>query len=268
VGRRPANVVAAAESSCDFAVTAHGGPTPRRIDEHFTLTLLSGFELRQNGTSISLPLPSQRLLAFLALQGQPVLRPFVAGTLWLDSSEENAAASLRSALWRVRRRGYELVEVTKRHIGLSPRIDVDVQATVTWAYRMLRPEVEIDTADVRRATGFGELLPDWYDDWLVIERERLRQMGLHTLENLCERLTCEGRFAEALEVGLAAVRCEPLRESAHRVIIEIHVREGNVAEAIRHYRFYSRLLRDQLGLAPSDSLQELMRAFHTRMTFR
>ena len=60
-----------------------------------------------------------------------------------------------------------------------------------------------------------DVLPDWYDDWIDTERERF-QIRLHALERLCERLTVERRFGEALQAGLAALRTEPLRESAHR----------------------------------------------------
>lgn len=204
-------------------------------------------------------MPGQRLLAFLALQTQPVLRSFVSGTLWLESNDENAAGSLRSALWRVRQPGYELVETTSRHLWLSPAIDVDIRHAVAWAQRILSG-AELEAGDVAQATTFGDLLPDWYDDWLVIERERLRQLALHALEELSERLREERRFGQALEVALAAVRRDPLRETAHRAVIQVHLAEGNVAEAVRHYRFYVRLLRDQLDLAPSRRLQELMRS--------
>jgi DNA-binding SARP family transcriptional activator len=264
VRRSSAFVAAAHTSCCDAAPVESASDSATRAG----LTLLNGFDLRCDGERVPLPMPSQRLVAFLALQHQPVLRSYVAGTLWIDASEANAGASLRSALWRLRRLGFDLVEGTNRHLRLEPSVAVDVQDAVRWAERMLEPDSEVSPADIRRAIAFGELLPDWYDDWLVLERERLRQIALHTLEHLCERLAREGRFGQALDVGIAALRCEPLRESAHRAVIDVHLHEGNVAEAVRHYRFYARLLRDRLGLAPSERLQERMRSFHARMTVR
>ena len=104
-----------------------------------------------------------------------------------------------------------------------------------------------------------DLLPDWYEEWVSVERERFRQLRLHALDALCEQLTSAGRFAPAIEVGMAAVAAEPLRESAHQRLIEAHLAEGNRGEAIRQYCLCRRLLRDRLGLRPSNQLENLVR---------
>ncbi len=104
----------------------------------------------------------------------------------------------------------------------------------------------------------GELLPDWYDDWVMFERERLRQLRLHALEILCRRLAAAGSFGPAVDAGLAAVLGEPLRESAQRVLIEAHLAEGNRSEAIRQYNSYRVRLYAELGLQPSPSLRRLV----------
>jgi DNA-binding SARP family transcriptional activator len=227
-------------------------------ERQVTLRLLNGFELRSNGERVAVPLPGQRLLAFLALQVQPVLRPYVAGVLWLNSSEEHAAASLRSALWRLRRPGFDLVESNSQTLSLAAGVDVDVRHAVAWAQRIATSDTALDPSDLEWAPSFGELLPDWYDDWLMFERERIRQLGLHALDRLCERLTGEGRYAEALDIGLAAVRCEPLRASAHRAVIQVHLAEGNRAEAVRQFRIFARVLQEQLGSAPPADVEALV----------
>jgi len=107
----------------------------------------------------------------------------------------------------------------------------------------------------------AELLPDWYDDWVVNERERFRQLRVHALERLCERLTSEQRFTEAVETGLAAVEGEPLRESAHRALIRVHLAEENPSEAVRHYELFTDLLSTNLGLRPSRQLTALVEPF-------
>src|SRR5690242_6868737 len=71
--------------------------------ERVRLSLIQGFRLSQEGRSVVLPLGAQRLIAFLALQNRAVLRVVVAGNLWLDKPERVACASLRSALWQLRR---------------------------------------------------------------------------------------------------------------------------------------------------------------------
>jgi DNA-binding SARP family transcriptional activator len=103
-----------------------------------------------------------------------------------------------------------------------------------------------------------DLLPGWYDDWLIIEQERFHQLRLRALERVCERLTACGHYARALEAGLAAVAAEPLRESAHRALIKVHLAEGNRAEGVRQFHFYEKLLHDEIGLAPSQLILDLL----------
>jgi len=75
---------------------------------------------------------------------------------------------------------------------------------------------------------------------------------------LSRRLVSVGRYADAIEVGLAALRNEPLRESAHRALISVHLAEGNPSEALRQYRQFRELLRAELGLEPSPLIKELV----------
>ena len=119
------------------------------------------------------------------------------------------------------------------------------------------------------ASAFGaDLLPDWYEDWVLIERERYRQLRLRALDALCERLTAADRLSDALDAGLAAVAGEPLRESAHRAVVRVHLAEGNVGEAIRQFRLCRRLLREQLGIEPSERMQALVRSLDVAETIR
>ena len=103
-----------------------------------------------------------------------------------------------------------------------------------------------------------DLLDAWYDEWLVVERERFRQARLHALDLLCLRLADAGRHAEAIDAGLAAVAAEPLRESAHRLLIRAHLAEGNVQEALRQYAAYEALLARELPLGPGPAIRELV----------
>lgn len=106
----------------------------------------------------------------------------------------------------------------------------------------------------------GDVLPSWDEDWILVERERHRQSRLHALEALSESLRAAGRHAEALQAALAAVAGESLRESAHRRVIEVHLAEQNPGEALRQYEIYRRLLHEELGLSPSDSIRHLVQS--------
>jgi DNA-binding SARP family transcriptional activator len=78
---------------------------------------------------------------------------------------------------------------------------------------------------------------------VLLDRERTRQLSLHALEALCSRWTEMRRFGQAVQAGLAAVAGEPIRESAHRILMKAHLAEGNPGEAIRQYRTYERCFR-------------------------
>jgi DNA-binding SARP family transcriptional activator len=221
------------------------------------LGLLQGFQLECGESEVDLPLSSQRVVAFLALQLRAQSRSYVAATLWMNLDEERAGASLRSALWRINRSGHPLVAAGARSLRLMPDVVVDLRESARSAREVLRGDAESGAARVDDLTA-GDLLPGWYDDWVVTEREHFRQLRLHALEKLCGQLTDEGRFGPAVEAGLAAVSSEPLRESAHRALIRAHLKEGNRGEAIRQYETCRSELRRELGIDPSPLTQALL----------
>jgi DNA-binding SARP family transcriptional activator len=123
----------------------------------------------------------------------------------------------------------------------------------------------IDTADVPPREVVADLthltrdlLPEWHDDWLVVEQESYRQKRLHALERAAKFLCDRGSFTDALAASFVAVRSEPLRESAHRRVIEVHLAEGNHAEALRQYHVYRQLMSTELGLVPSPTIRGLV----------
>lgn len=225
---------------------------------HAQLTLLGGFELVCDGVPLALPLSAQRVIAFVATHDRPIQRAYVAGSLWLETPESRANANLRSALWRLQRARHTLVDTVGHQLRLSPRVSVDLIEDEA-RLRSALDGADLGSLQLDRLALEGDLLPDWYDDWIVPRRERFRQLRLRALDALCVRLTSEGRLEEALEVGLAAVANEPLRESAHRAVVRVHLAEGNVCEAIRQYGLFKRLLHERLGIEPSGQIEQLIR---------
>lgn len=221
------------------------------------LRLLEGFELRVDGELACIPPHSQRVLAFLAVQERPRLRQNVAFSLWADSTEERARASLRTALWKVNR--YGVLVARGPYLQLHPAVDVDLHRLLAQARRLVDGD-DPEGPDVLPAALVGDLLPDWDEDWLLFERERLRQLRMHALEHLAVLLSAAGRHATAIDAAQAAVAAEPLRESAQVTLIRAHLAEGNPSEARRQYGLYRVLLAESLGRAPGEQLQQLMRA--------
>lgn len=232
-------------------------PPRQSKDQFFELSLLGGFELRRDGETFHVTQAAERLLAFLAIRSRPMLRLYVASTLWPDSTEQHAVGSLRSALWRLGRAGRHLIEADAEHLRLASGVQVDLHDVTDRGRRLLHggPIEEGDFAAIMPA---AELLPDHYEDWILVERERYRQLRMHSLEVLCIQLSSAGRHGEAIEAGMAAVTGEPLRESAHRVLIRAHLAEGNRCEAIRQFERYQVLLQRDLGLEPSSEIAALV----------
>lgn len=204
------------------------------------------------------PLAVRRLVTYLALRG-PRSRSEIAAALWPDATEARAHGSLRTALWRVRSVHPRLVRADATWVSLHPGVRVDVDELVD-DLRCLDAGVcppRLRTLPPQLLDG--ELAPGWYDEWLLVERERVRQLRLHALESLAVQLAAQSRFGLAVEAALAAVRAEPLRESAHRVLLQVHLAEGNRSEALRHFDEYRRLLGCELGVSPGRTLLEVLR---------
>jgi DNA-binding SARP family transcriptional activator len=237
-----------------------GSDTPIVIDEiRPRLRMVGEFELKHLGHVVELASGAQRLLAFLALKRAPVRRVHVAGTLWMDSNERRAGGNLRSALWRLRSIDGGVVQTTPTHVRISPDVQVDLDDAIAMAEAVTSPLRSIDVGFVDIAPLTLDVLVGWYDDWIVFERERFRQLRLHALESLCERQLACGLLAKAVLSALAAVSADPLRESAHRMLIKAHIAERNYGEARRQYRILSDLLMADLGIQPSEEVERIVR---------
>jgi DNA-binding SARP family transcriptional activator len=223
------------------------------------ISLLGGFQLENEGPTMILPEGSQRLLAFLALKGRWMQRPVVAGTLWPVATEEHASSSLRSALARLPDGAREAVEATARDLELSGDVTVDLWDSRALAHRLLAPQGSSSGPGAEAIPALaGELLPDWYEEWVLVEAEDWRQLRLHALEALADRLTARGEYGDAAAAALAAVRAEPLRESPRAALIRVHIAEGNPSEALREFARYGELLMLELGVEPTRRLRALV----------
>jgi DNA-binding SARP family transcriptional activator len=219
------------------------------------LHVLGNFRFLVGERPVQLPVQAQRLLALLALE-EPQSRSTLAGLLRGDVTEARAQAYLRNAIWRVRRASDGALRCGRHNVGLTADVVVDLTAARHGATRVLRGW-HTDDPDLLAVLD-QDLLPSWDEDWLLIERERQRQLRLHALEALSEAYRETGRYPDAITAALAAVRAEPLRESAQRALIGAHVAESNICEALRQFESYRRLLSAELGIRPGYRLTMLI----------
>jgi DNA-binding SARP family transcriptional activator len=221
------------------------------------LGLLGGFEASIGLARLHLQPAAQRLLAYVALQQQPVARCLAAGTLWPETSEERAAANLRSTLWRLGQQGHRLLDSVGETLKVASGVEVDVWQTLAMARALERGNYPTDTGTLTPYLS-RELLPGWYEEWAIIQRERIRLVQLHAQEHLAVLLMRRGAIGQALEVCLEVVTAEPYRESTHRLIVEAHVADGNLAEALHHYQRFRELLWRDLRLRPSSQMEAVI----------
>ena len=224
-----------------------------------SIRLLGAFSVSVDDRSVALPSNAQRVLGFLAVSGLEQPRDSIATHLWPGASPDRAMSNLRTALWRVRRAHPEIVCAGRDSVRLEEDVAVDYDVLTARARRIIADDGAGDAViDLEPYLLEIELLPGWDEEWLLMDRERYRQLRIHALESLSERLTTRGLFGRAIDVACAAIRVEPLHESAHAALIAAHMAEGNRTEAFRHFRSYSHLLAEETGLSPSPQLERLL----------
>jgi DNA-binding SARP family transcriptional activator len=224
------------------------------------VSILGTFRLSRRDDDVVLPEHAQRLVAYLALStDHGATRHAITSALWPDAVESNARGALRSTLWRIRRVVPGLVRNDGQRLSLDPGVAIDATELDAAIRHAMNAPAEAGRDELAVLTHADELLTDWDDDWILVERERMRQVRLEALERLAADLTDRGLVGEAVEAGLAAVADEPFRESAHRVLIEAYMRNGNAAAALIQFRRLRMTLRRELGVAPSPDLAARIR---------
>ncbi|WP_181010038.1 AfsR/SARP family transcriptional regulator [Ornithinimicrobium sufpigmenti] len=212
---------------------------------------MGGFRCENDGAPVMTSATLQRILALLALRGPFLPRAQLAGEMWPEKPESRALANLRSALWRAGAELPGLLVSEPSRVGLSEQVWVDARELESRCLAHVESVPPLGDVLAFAHAATADLLPGWYEDWVLLERERQRQIHLYGMESLTTALLRAGRPADAVIVGLAIVACEPLRESAHRLVIEAHLKMGNVVEAHRQLELCRDHLRRHLGIDPS-----------------
>jgi DNA-binding SARP family transcriptional activator len=195
----------------------------------------------------------RRLITALALVG-PRPRTAIAGLLWPDSNDQQAAASLRVALLHVAHELPGLLRDVQDPLALDPSVAVDfhgLQHSLAHAYAEPVPIEHLRT---------GELLPGWYEDWVIDEQERFRHLRVMALDAAAERALAEGDADTAETAALAAANLEPLRERSVILLVRAELAAGNINGARRSYSRFRSLCQDTFGLEPGFQLGQLMRS--------
>jgi DNA-binding SARP family transcriptional activator len=223
----------------------------------WSLNLLGFWQLRLNGQPIDVSPRQQRVIAVLALLGSRS-RHSVASLLWPDNSEAQASGSLRAGVFRISHQMPSLLRDSVDPLALDLGVSVDIQQL-----RHVMEELDIDgNLDVPTSSAellrTADLLPGWYEDWVIFEQERFKQQRLGALETLTRNYLTLGQLSHAIDAASAAVAIEPLRETAQLLLVRSYLAANDRASATRVARAFHIQLERELGIAPSPSFAALL----------
>jgi DNA-binding SARP family transcriptional activator/predicted ATPase len=232
------------------------------------LGVLGGFRLeRADGRPVALPTKKTKaLLAYLVLNGgQPQSRAKLATLLWEDSDEPRARESLRQTLSLLRK------ALSPAHAGaLIAREDAVAFETGALAVDVIefkRLVASGEPAQLDKAAQLyrGEFLEGFdlraseFESWLGMERQRLKEKALAALEKLLAHHVASNGIEPGITIATRLLSLDPLRESAHRSLMEFYRKQGRHAAALRQYRICAEALKKELGVEPDAATRALYR---------
>ena len=237
------------------------------------LRLFGGFELRRaSGEVIDLPGQKDRaLIAILALRsGASQSRDKLASLLWSERGDKQARDSLKHSLNRLRLSFCSATSpmiVADRHsVALDPTaVTVDVavfeQRVSDGTPEALERAVTLYQGDL--LDGFAIQDPS-FEDWLVGERQRLRNSVEEVLTKLMEQSTATGVEDRAAKAARRLLLLDPLREAACRTLMQVEANHGQTSQALKLYETLRNKLHRELGVKPEPATTQLCDAIRLR----
>ncbi len=225
--------------------------------------------LGRNGRALTI------LKYLLANRSRPVSQDHLMGWLWPDSNLKKARWSLNSAVHGLRKLlagcpsspsgvSYVLLEEGYYRLGPDLRVATDVEEFDEHYERGRRLEgggrFEEANEEYEKAVALyrGDyLLEDLYEDWTMVERERLANAYVDMLDRLAANYIETGRLRESIGACYRALEKDRCHESSHRLLIECYARMGQRDRAIRQYRLCERVLDQEYGASPSPATRSL-----------
>jgi WD40 repeat protein/DNA-binding SARP family transcriptional activator len=226
--------------------------------------LLGLFDIRVDGQKLDLTShPARLLLIYLVLHSDvPVHRDKLASLIWPDSSEKRARNNLRHALWRLRKAFEEAAATEVESIKADDetlRFDPEGDSFIDVALlnQKMRSEASIEEIIDVLEVYAGDLLPGFYEDWIVLERDRLRAVFEAGIGTLLERLLAASRWAKVLEWGERWIALGGAPEPAYRALMIAQSQLNDFSSVSAIYQRCVNSLRQELGIEPSEETHDL-----------
>lgn len=229
-----------------------------RVAKLFRLFLLGGFQLERDGAPVELPSRKiESLLAYLALHPEEHAREALAALFWGDSTDEQARGSLRFALHSLRKQlGAEAILADRETVQLNPAFSfwVDAREMNNW-----RLETGDSVSGLQSLVSLyrGDLLQDFYDDWIFPLRDEYRHAYLDALLEGVAFYRAQSEYLSAIEWAHKILRTDRANEQAHQHLMFCHAAAGNRNAALEQYELCKRALWDELSVEPSPETRAL-----------
>ena len=200
------------------------------------------------------------LLAYLAVTRRAHSRDKLAALFWGEMTDADAKNNLRQALTNLRKFFEDELTITRDTIEFTGDAFVDsleFDSTLRSASSLdLQPASVILTESLRLyrgdfLEGFHIREAPEFEDWLLAERSRLRELALQALHTLTHFHTTSGQFTEAITFAARLLAFDPWREEAHRQLMLLQARTGQVSAALTQYETCKKILEKELGVEPS-----------------
>lgn len=225
------------------------------------ITLFGSLDVSENARPIALS--GSRVVSLFAYL---VLHPHVrhpreklAELLSPDAPFDRVRRNFSDALYHLRQTlGADWIDADAERVGLgNSALTVDV-----WEFERLA--AGDDRASLARAAALyrGDLLPEIYDDWILVPRLTLQEKYLSVLETLTQLLQAQNDLPRALSYARQLIAADPLRETSHQLYLRLLGRSGRRSQAVVHFEYVRQLFQTELGvelLAETRALGEAIR---------
>jgi DNA-binding SARP family transcriptional activator len=218
----------------------------------------------------------QELFCYLLLHRDHSLpRETLASLLWPDTTTVQSKKNLRQALWQLQSAlGSQTEAMNERILLVEPEwVQLNSEANI-WldvavfeqTYNLVQrvPGQELDSQAAQKLQDAvqlyqGPLLEGWYQDWCLLERERLQSMYLAMLDKLMGYYEVYHDYETSVLYGMRIMCYDRGRERTHQQLMRLYYLLGDRAEALRQYERCAAALEEELGINPSKSTLALYR---------
>ncbi|MCL4869088.1 MAG: protein kinase [Anaerolineae bacterium] len=228
------------------------------------IRLFGGVEIRQNGALLSSFVSHKvpALLAYLVVTGRPHSRDTLAALLWGELSDADAKNNLRQALSNLRKLVEPYLLITRDTVAwnaaASFTLDIAQFETHLRAGRDVPPAIRAEAFQRAAALYQGDFLAGFFvreapefEEWMLGQRVRYRELALHALHTLCEYHLGRGEYSRTIDFASRLLALDPWREGAYRQLMLALSRSGQRAAALAQYETCRRILEQELGVAPA-----------------